>query len=320
MRIWEGIMEYTKISVNNSIDIDSIVTVHYFEYRSDFVFNGEQHDFWELEYVDKGEIDVFNGKRWQRLKKGDVIFHRPNEFHSLKACGEAPNLVVVSFGSTSEAMDFFREKCFRLSTVQSDLLASIIREARRAFACPLDDPNTKHMTLNDSADFGSFQLVSLYLQHLLIDIYREGTAVPECECGVMAQSAASNLSYTKELNNREILNGVIKYLEENICRHLTIDEICRDNMVGYSCIKQLFHDRYQCGVLEYFNKMRIEYAKQLIRSNGMNVSEISDKLGYSSIHYFSRQFKRYTGMAPTEYSSSVMLRSEIKYSLSWLTA
>ena len=43
----------------------------------------------------------------------------------------------------------------------------------------------------------------------------------------------------------------------------------------------------------------------MIRSGQMNFTQISEYLGYSSIHYFSRQFKRSTGMTPSEYVSSI---------------
>ena len=56
--------------------------------------------------------------------------------------------------------------------------------------------------------------------------------------------------------------------------------------------------------------MKITVAKQLIRENQMNFTQISDFLGYSSIHYFSRQFKKIAGMTPTEYVTSIKARSE----------
>ena len=51
-------------------------------------------------------------------------------------------------------------------------------------------------------------------------------------------------------------------------------------------------------------------AKELIRTERMNFTQISDRLGYTSIHYFSRQFKKITGMTPSEYSSSIQMLSE----------
>jgi YesN/AraC family two-component response regulator len=63
-------------------------------------------------------------------------------------------------------------------------------------------------------------------------------------------------------------------------------------------------------VIDYFTKLKIDMAKQLVRDNHMNFTQIADYLGYSSIHYFSRQFKKTTGMTPSEYSSSIKVLSE----------
>ena len=46
-------MGYVSTRMKKEINIESIVTIHYFEYMKNFVFQGESHDFWELLYVDK---------------------------------------------------------------------------------------------------------------------------------------------------------------------------------------------------------------------------------------------------------------------------
>ncbi len=48
----------------------------------------------------------------------------------------------------------------------------------------------------------------------------------------------------------------------------------------------------------------------MIRDEQMNFTQISESLGYSSIHYFSRQFKNITGMTPSEYASSIRAIAE----------
>ena len=58
-------------------------------------------------------------------------------------------------------------------------------------------------------------------------------------------------------------------------------------------------------MIEYFSEMKIDAAKQMIRTEHMNFTQISQQLGYSSIHYFSRQFKKIAGMTPSEYASSI---------------
>lgn len=51
-------MGYVPTVLEKEIVIDSIITIHYFEYTRDFVFKGEKHDFWEFLYVDKGQVSV----------------------------------------------------------------------------------------------------------------------------------------------------------------------------------------------------------------------------------------------------------------------
>ena len=99
-------------------------------------------------------------------------------------------------------------------------------------------------------------------------------------------------------------------MEENIHEQLTIERICRDNLVGRSLLQKIFRDNTGCGIIDYFSMMKINAAKQLIRSKKMNFSQIAEALGYNSIHYFSRQFKKLSGMTPTEYASSVQSIAE----------
>ena len=51
-----------------------------------------------------------------------------------------------------------------------------------------------------------------------------------------------------------------------------------------------------CAPMEYYRKIKIREAKKLINS-GVSVTRVSDMLGYSSVHNFSRAFKKYTGTA-----------------------
>ncbi len=76
----------------------SIYTIHYYEYQNDFHFDGERHDFWEFQCVDNGAAEVVTDNGCHTSHRGQVIFHRPNEFHTLKATGKtAPSIIVISF-------------------------------------------------------------------------------------------------------------------------------------------------------------------------------------------------------------------------------
>ena len=77
-------MAYYGVDLHNSITLGRIFSIHYFEYMSDFSFEGESHNFWEFVCVDKGEVDVTRDKTHTILKKGDLFFTSPMNFIMLK--------------------------------------------------------------------------------------------------------------------------------------------------------------------------------------------------------------------------------------------
>lgn len=295
-------MAYESIYLEEDIHIEKIYTVHYFEYRNDFHFAGERHNFWEFQCVDKGEAEVCTDDGSHILNRGQVIFHKPNEFHSLTATGKnAPNIVVVSFECNSPCMEFFENKTLKISDAERNLIGMLIAEARRCISTPLDDPYLEKMEKRSDSLFGSQQLIRIYLEQILISMIRRHT-IPQLSLPIE--------KYVNLQHNSATYNKIIFYLEEHIREYVSIENICHDNLIGRSQLQKLFREQHHCGVIEFFSRMKIEFAKQLIRENQMNFTQISDFLGYSSIHYFSRQFKKIAGMTPSEYASSIKALSE----------
>ncbi|MDY2594853.1 MAG: AraC family transcriptional regulator, partial [Oliverpabstia sp.] len=101
------------------------------------------------------------------------------------------------------------------------------------------------------------------------------------------------------------LKKITEYMQFHICEQLNIEEICTHFSMSRSSLQNLFHKEKGCGPIEYFNNLKIERAKDMIRDGTRNFTEIAYFLSYSSLQYFSRQFKKSTGMSPMEYASSV---------------
>lgn len=298
-------MAYKCTRLRTTLSVHSIISIHYFDYMSDFTFPGESHDFWELLCVDKGEIDAVADDKRYTLKRGSIIFHQPNEFHNVITNGRiAPSLVVIAFECHSPCMKAFRNQILTVQETESALLAQIIIEARRAFTGRLDDPYQEELVRNTvSAGFGAEQLIRSYLEELLIHLYRRYFANP-------LPVAAPGRKRPPIGRPDETYNRIIRYMEEHINEQLTIETICKNTLVSRSRLQKMFAGFHGCGVMEYFTLMKIDTAKELIRSNQLNFTQISDRLGYTSVHYFSRQFKKITHMTPSEYASSIRLLSE----------
>lgn len=62
-------------------------------------------------YVDSGDVEISTDEKHITLRQGQIIFHKPNEFHTLCADKKsASNVFVISFECTSETMHFFHDK------------------------------------------------------------------------------------------------------------------------------------------------------------------------------------------------------------------
>lgn len=94
-------------------------------------------------------------------------------------------------------------------------------------------------------------------------------------------------------------------MERNCENEITFHDICTEFSLSASVVKKLFSAKLGCGAMEFFSSLKIERAKQLIREDSRNITEIAEALSYSSVYYFSRAFKKSTGMTPTEYAASV---------------
>lgn len=290
-------MVYTPLLLEKPLEIRELYSIHYFEYTSSYAFSGESHDFWELLYVDKGAIHVTAGDQTRDLTRGQLIFHAPGEFHALSANGEvAPNLVVIGFRCDSPAMNFFLRRITFAGAAERALMARIVEESAAVFSTPLDDPATSALQRRDNVPFGSEQLLAAALEELLIRLIRQGGSLP--------------FRPIQPHRVDERLAHITEYLEQRLDQPLTIDQICRDNLVGRSQLQKYFHAQTGGGVMDYFSHMKIKAARQMIREGRLNFTQIAARLGFQSVHYFSRRFKRFTGMSPSEYASSVKMLAE----------
>lgn len=296
-------MTYIKTKLKKDIVVDSIITIHYFEYMKDFVFHGESHDFWEFLYVDKGSVLVRAGDDQFRLDTGDIIFHEPNEFHAIRSVGNvSPNLVVMSFTSASPAMDLFRRKYFALTMEERTLISAILNAAREAFSTPLHIPSIEQVKMNERAPFGAQQFVQLYLELFLLTVARQ-LSFRNSRSADTGQRQVLTAGCQDHKN--QYVQEIISYMQFHICEQLTLDQLCEHFSLSRSALQKLFHHEMGCGPMKYFNSLKIDRSKEMIRDGNRNFTEIAGFLSYSSLSYFSKQFKKATGMSPMEYATSV---------------
>lgn len=289
----------TCISFDRIFNIEKIITLFYMEMSQNFQYDGESHDFWEMVYIDKGQMICTADKNRFLLKSGEMTFHKPNEFHNLSGDGQtAPNVSILTFECKSRAMKQFEGKIFRLNAEEKYILSMIFEEGLATYRLEDEnDPFLQSMIPLDDSPYGSSQMIKNLLEIFLIMLCRNSDVV----------SKGARRSYI--IDGMDVpyhMKELLDYLQDNIYGKVTVGDVARKLGKSESTVKQLFAGYRKEGIMHYYNGLKIAEAKRLIRRRMYNFSQISDMLRFDTPQYFSRCFKHYTNMTPSEYKSSIL--------------
>ena len=291
--------DFVRHGLPGVIHIRKIITIFYMELSKDFHYDGEQHNFWEMVYIDKGEMLCTADTHQFTLKSGEVTFHKPNEYPNLSGDGKnAPNVSILTFECDSVAMKHFEGKIWRLSAEEKRLLSMLMSEGLSCFC--LEDPSNpllQKLCILPDAPFGSFQMIRNLLEIFLISLYRHRESVTK-----KSRQSVHIDGVDVNFEIRELLD----VLNANIYGKLTIEEIARKVGKSESTVKTLFSRFQPGGIMRYYNNLKIREAKRLIRENRHTFAQIAELLCFDSPQYFSKYFKKSTHMTPKEYKHSIL--------------
>lgn len=290
---------FTRVSFDRVFNIEKIITIFYMEFSKSFSYEGERHDFWEMVYVDKGEMICTADKNRFVLKSGEMTFHKPNEFHNLSGNDNvAPNVSIITFECKSRAMKNFEGKIFRLNAEEKTLLSTLFEEGLSSFRL-VDEHNPLLQQLEKitPSPFGSSQMTKNLLEIFLIKLCRNTDVL------------------TKQMRQSYVIDGVdipynvkeiLDYLQENVYGKITISDVAKVVGKSESTVKQLFSLYRDNGIIKYYNSLKIKEARRLIREGNYNMTQIADMLHFDNPQYFSKCFKSFTHMTPSEYKASIL--------------
>ena len=115
------------------------------------------------------------------------------------------------------------------------------------------------------------------------------------------RNAAESLGNAGKDRTHHLIKRAIEYIESNFDKDISLNEISEELNISSYYFSKLFKDETQEGFVEYITRRRVERAKEMLRDPEKTIKEIGSECGYSDPNYFSRIFKKATGMTPTEY-------------------
>ncbi len=99
------------------------------------------------------------------------------------------------------------------------------------------------------------------------------------------------------------MENVKKYVKEHINEKLSLNAVSEIFNISPNYLSVLFSKFNDVGFTDYINQCKIEVAERMLMEGDYKIYEISDKLGFESAFYFSRVFKKVTGVSPRNYVS-----------------
>lgn len=279
--------------IKKDIKIESIHAIFYSELKNTHIFSGESHDFWEFMYVDHGHIIGHIESNNMMVEKGYGILIRPNDFHDLYGNGrDASNIVNFSFVCHFEGLNQVCNRVKKLTQFQSNILKSL-------FAA-LELPKTSLYKLNlytalDGNITGKQQIIANLLEVFLIDFYQNNITI----------KTTDHLPILSEEElNKEAAN-ILSVIHSNINIKIDLEFISEETGYTAERIRKVIKQNFDVPLKVLVNQIKINKAKTLLRETDMNISEISEFLGFSRIGYFSDVFTSIVGMRPMDYISSI---------------
>ena len=242
----------------------------------------------EITCVLDGEIISSSNNVAFRLKKNMIHFSLPNEQHEL-------------YASTQQGARFFFLGFDVLSNhILYDALENFIKHRE----------TIQRVIANNHAIFDAItkclQEISAFNNYssLLIESYLNEIIV------LMVKSLDNSQTEKYRIKDKELLfSNIISYIDANILDITSVHDICSHFSFSESYLSHIFTSQLGISLFHYYNNVRFDKALKML-NEGSNVTEVAEKLNYTSIYTFSRAFRNKFGVSPTHYQKKLSIPSE----------
>ncbi|MBO4410951.1 MAG: helix-turn-helix domain-containing protein [Lachnospiraceae bacterium] len=291
-------MKKKGIALKSTLGVTRLISAFYYEFPKDFNYSGERHLGWEFVYVDHGKVRVDADNATYILKKGELVCHKPHEFHNIRPFEYPASVIIVCFESSDEYMSYFNNKILSINQRQKQYLNDIADIGKIVFRPkdPLEIARDGQMDPSEGATPYKLQFAKNAIQLLLLSLMDTDTTEK--------QNRITEYEHASE--RKALARSIRESLSENLEESVTLAEISTNYSYSLSSIKRIFRDETGTSIIAFRNELRMNRAKELLKNSDLSIGHIAILLGYSNIYYFSLAFKKKWGMNPSTFRKSAL--------------
>ena len=239
------------------------------------------HDFHQLIYCKSGGGYITLGNKRHKALSGHVYFSKQGELHAIEGSPEMQLLEIKFFAEPSAVAGIPNEFDLSVIPFAREMLITSGAEGIRG------------ETHSEEAANCAFKLFLIHsLRHF-------SPSHPDSKDYVHS-AILDTPENAKENSDIKILN-LRYYIEDRLGNEITLTELANEVNFSKTYFIKRFNLLFDMPPMKYVNLRRIERAKQLISQTELSLSDIAQKCGFRSPHYFSRTFRSFEGISPQEY-------------------
>lgn len=247
-------------------------------------FGGESHGAWELLFLESGHLRVMVDGDLYTLSPGELILYPPHAFHTVSISSDS-TVSVISFVTSSNTLYNLTGRLLVLSSEAQEDLQKIIVYGK---------------SLIESYREGDVHGTAFRQEVPATDIQRLANQLELFLLGLCNSETRSNSKNFKDAQ----FAALTDYLKANMDKNFTLEDISDGCTISVAQLQKLCRKYCGCGPVTYFISLKIGAAKQMMKDSSLNITQIAERLGFSSVHYFSKLFKSKTGMSPSEFAKT----------------
>lgn len=282
-----------QITIKKDCTLQSIITFESFEYMSDLIYKNEYHNCWMLYYVEKGGLELSFSNQYNKnisVSEGHIFIQPPQSDYSYRALpGESTQVFNIGFLCDSRDLHLISSSDLAMREDLFSYWQRIKEELKNSFHMKRMSDGKSVLEKTLLQPYGGEQYICNLLELLFLDLIRYHAE--EQIRPALSPEQIDSLLFRK----------ITRYYTDHINSYLSLEEICSEFNIGQAHLQRIFRTHTEMGAIEYFCNMRIDAAKKLMREEGTNLHETASRLGYHTVHYFSKQFKQIEGIAPSKY-------------------
>jgi AraC-like DNA-binding protein len=253
------------------------------------------HNEMEIIYLFKGSATFRVERREYAIQAGEALLIHPGELHSGDGNhdgGVCYCSIVFKLSWLSSLQTDRIQELFLNPLLQGDVrLPTLLSTSCESHLALLDAVRKILLRYDSRSPAYEMSLKGMMLQ-LIADLHR---------LGLVEEGCADVDQRGRELH--QPIKKVLAYMEDNAGRKITLDQLASILSLSRSHFCKFFRTQTGMRPMEYLNYLRVNHAAKLLRTGSYNILEASLESGFQHVSYFTKWFKFYMNMTPSEYKS-----------------